>query len=231
MDENMKKCIFMQVRLCQPTSGCGKAADKHTLMPSPLRLQLYAWLFFWQELQFWKSRCTQSPAVFFFLESNTCSKVLSRLTTSLTFLCCEKSQYVHDLSDHDCSQSNLPHISTHTSAKVFFLLFNSTITLFLLFIFVLPGKFPIFSFSFFLFLCAFHLYLTTLTLQNLFYPWLHGRRGKRKRKKDNERKKTLHWFPHLLSFCKLAFVELPGAAPVSPNAARVLFIRRGLKSN
>lgn len=85
---------------------------------------------------------------FFFLESNTCPKVLSRLTTPLTFLCCEKSQCVHDLSDHDCSQSNLPHISTHTSAKVFFLLFNSTIPLFLLFIFVLlPGKFPIFSFS------------------------------------------------------------------------------------
>lgn len=140
-----------------------------------------------------RSRAAHSLRLDFiiFLESNTCPKVLSRLTTPLTLLCCEKSQCVHDLSDQDCSQSNLPHISIHTSAKVFFLLFNSTIPLFLLFIFVLlPGKFPIFSFSFFLFLCAFHLYLTTLTLQNLFYPWLHGRRGKRKRKKDNERKKN-----------------------------------------
>lgn len=105
-------------------------------------------------------------------------------------------------------------------------------SLFLPFIFVLlPGKFPIFSFSFLLFLCAFHLYLTTLTLQNLFYPRLHGRRGKRKRKKDNERKKPSIGTLISFLFCKLAFVELPGAAPVSPNAARVLFIRRGLKSN
>lgn len=39
--------------------------------------------------------------------------------------------------------------------------------------------------------------------------------------------------PFLISFYfwKLAFVELPGAAPVSPTAARALFIGRGLKSN
>lgn len=54
----------------------------------------------------------------------------------------------------------------------------------------------------------------------------------KERKKDNERKKKPS-IGSLISFlfCKLAFVELPGAAPVSPNAARVLFIGRGLKSN
>lgn len=39
--------------------------------------------------------------------------------------------------------------------------------------------------------------------------------------------------PSLISFLfwKRTFVELPGAAPVSPTAARTLFTRKGLKSN
>lgn len=86
---------------------------------------------------------------------------------------------------------------------------------------------PIFSSSLCLFL-ALTLHVCSplfLLLSNKPSFWLYGRWGKKKKKKPSN--------PSLISFLfwKLVFVELPGAAPVSPTAAKALFIGRGLKSN
>lgn len=117
-----------------------------------------------------------------------------------------KNQCVHSLSDHDCSQSILtPKVFLSRLFPLLFFCYSS--------LFSFLAKFPSSPF-----LCAFHLYLSTLTVRHLFYPWLHGRRGKRKkeRKKDNERK-NLHCSPHLLSFLK---ASLCGAAGSSSSVSK-----------
>ena len=86
------------------------------------------------------------------------------------------------------------------------------------------GNMPIFFFLYLSHVMSTH-YSLILLLPNKPSYGLYGRWGKRKKKKPSN--------PSLISFLfwKLAFVKLPGAAPVSPTAARALFIGRGLKSN
>lgn len=134
---------------------------------------------------------------FFFLESNTSPNFLARLTTPLTFLCCDKSQCVHTTWVIMIAHSPTYRISQprHQQKSFSYFLIPPFLCVCYSSLFFFLANFPSSPF-----LCAFHLYLTTMILQHLFYPWLHGRQGKRKRKKDNERKKALQWFPHLLSF-------------------------------
>lgn len=96
----------------------------------------------------------------------------------------------------------------------------------------LSSKMEIFSFPLCPVSAAYTLCLTT-TLSYSYSPTsplslvVLKIRWKKERKKKNPL--TLPSSPFF--FWKLAFVELPGAAPVSPTAARVLFIGRGLKPN